>query len=319
MFYRRDPPPKTSPVYEELNEEIMIESSLAGNSSSVASLTIALDPTLTMDLTTMNPPGGHGDNDGGAPTSVAAGGGDAAGGTSTAEDDVAGSTKEAASPPSKMDTEPERTHGDAPEANETHAATAGDASDDDDDDVVTEEARSGEDGGGDGAVANASKPTSPVTEGESTASPPPKSPAAKDVAKTLAPSQDRTTTTSSPTLAPTMVVAPAKILMTSSPTVEYVKPGDDSLDPVGNEKDAENESFEDGEATPSKHDNSDDDEMGSKSGGLDDWDEDYDGKLSKDEEEEVKKVGGWLSFASIVLMIYTAYQMSENPDGICAR
>jgi hypothetical protein len=107
--------------------------------------------------------------------------------------------------------------------------------------------------------------------------------------------------------------------MTSSPTVEYVKPGDDSLDPVANEKDAENEPFENGEATPSKHDNSGDDELGSESGRLDDWDEDYDGKLSKDEEEEVKKVGGWLSFASIVLMIYTAYQMSENPDGICAR
>jgi hypothetical protein len=39
----------------------------------------------------------------------------------------------------------------------------------------------------------------------------------------------------------------------------------------------------------------------------------------KDNEEEVKKVGGWLSVASIILMIYTAYQTSENPDGICAR
>jgi hypothetical protein len=219
-----------------------------------------------------------------------------------------------------MDAEPERTHGDAPEANETHAVTVGDASDDDDDVVVTEEAQSEEDAGGDDVVTNASNSTSPMTEGESAASLPPKSPAAKDVSTTPAPSQDRTTTTtSSPTLAPTMEVAPAKILMTSSPTVEYVKPGDDSLDPVANEKDAENEPFENGEATPSKHDNSGDDELGSESGGLDDWDEDYDGKLSKDEEEEVKKVGGWLSFASIVLMIYTAYQMSENPDGICAR
>jgi hypothetical protein len=309
-------PSKISPVSKELNEEIMIESSLAGNSSSVASQTIALDPTLTMDLTTMNPPGGHGDNDGGASTTVAAGGGDAAGGTSSAEDDVAGSTKEAASSPSKMDAEPERTHSDAPEANETDAVTVEDASDDDDV-VVTEEAQSEEDAGGDGTVTNASKPTSPVTQGDSTASSPPKSPAAQDVSTTPAPSQDRTTTTSSPTLAPTMEVAPAKILMTSSPTVEYVKPGDDSLDPVANEKDAENELFENGEATPSKHDNSDDDEL--ESGGRDDWDEDYDGKLSKDEEEEVKRVGGWLSFASIVLMIYTAYQMSENPDGICAR
>ena len=298
----------------------MIESSFAGNSSSAASQTIALDPTLTMDLTTMNPPGGLGDNDGGASTAVAAGGGDEAGGTSSAEDDVAGSTKEAASPPSKMDAEPERTHGDAPEANETHAVTVGDASDDDDDVVVTEEAQSEEDAGGDDVVTNASNSTSPMTEGESAASLPPKLPAAKDVSTTPAPSQDRTTTTtSSPTLAPTMEVAPAKILMTSSPTVEYVKPGDDSLDPVANEKDAENEPFENGEATPSKHDNSGDDELGSESGGLDDWDEDYDGKLSKDEEEEVKRVGGWLSFASIVLMIYTAYQMSENPDGICAR
>jgi hypothetical protein len=74
-----------------------------------------------------------------------------------------------------------------------------------------------------------------------------------------------------------------------------------------------------GSKTPPKHNNSDDNELGLESGESDDWNEDYDGKLSKDEEEEVKKVGGWLLFASIVLMIYTAYQMLENPDGICAR
>ena len=39
----------------------------------------------------------------------------------------------------------------------------------------------------------------------------------------------------------------------------------------------------------------------------------------REEEEEVKKVGGWMGFAAIVLAVWTAYQMSENPDGMCAR
>ena len=43
---------------------------------------------------------------------------------------------------------------------------------------------------------------------------------------------------------------------------------------------------------------------------MEEWEEEV--------EEEVKKVGGWLSFVFMILMIYTAYQMSENPDGICA-
>ena len=58
-------------------------------------------------------------------------------------------------------------------------------------------------------------------------------------------------------------------------------------------------------------------------GGGGEWDGNDDGLSSTEDsyvdEEEVKKVGGGVALASIILMIYTAYQMSENPDGICAR
>jgi len=38
----------------------------------------------------------------------------------------------------------------------------------------------------------------------------------------------------------------------------------------------------------------------------------------EEEKKEEVKLGGGMLIASIVLMVYTAYQMSENPDGICA-
>jgi hypothetical protein len=296
---------------EELSE---IESSLAGNSSTtVSSQTFALDPTLTMDLTTMNPPKGHNNTNDYSSNMDTVEDGDAAGAKSSKEiDDFAlTTTKEAESLPSNMDTGPERpSHDDASKTNEKKVAIVGSVNDDDDN----------------------SKTSSTGTQEESAESSPAKTSTAKDVSTTLAGSQDRATSFS-PTLSPTMKVTPAEILITSSPTeiwitssptemwitssptVEYVEPSDDSLDPVSNEKDADDVPFENDEATSPMQEKSIDDEALS----LDDWGEDYNEALLKDNEEEVKKGGGWLSVASIILMIYTAYQMSENPDGICAR
>ncbi|KAL7540579.1 hypothetical protein ACHAWF_006724 [Thalassiosira exigua] len=107
-----------------------------------------------------------------------------------------------------------------------------------------------------------------------------------------------------------------------SPTVAYVKPSDE-LDPLANETGSK-EAFEDGETVPPPGE--EDEETPSSAEGADDDDEEEGPSSAEEEmeelfregEEEAKKVGGWLTLASIVLMIYTAYQMSENPDGICA-
>jgi len=90
----------------------------------------------------------------------------------------------------------------------------------------------------------------------------------------------------------------------SRPTLEYIEPNEDTLDPLANESSTQKEAFEDGEAIPEGEGAFPETSSNSS--------------IAEDVEEEVKKVGGWLTFASIILMIYTAYQMSENPDGICA-
>jgi hypothetical protein len=104
-----------------------------------------------------------------------------------------------------------------------------------------------------------------------------------------------------PTYNPSTV--PETVESTSEPTIAYVEPTDDELDPVMNEQNIiENEAFSNGEvSTPA-------------AGGGRDIDD-----FLREEEKEVKKVGGWMGFAAIVLAVWTAYQMSENPDGICAR
>jgi hypothetical protein len=320
-------------VSEELSEELLSELLLPGNNSTVASQTFELDPTMTMDLTTMNPPNGHDNTDDDTSNMDAAEGGDAA--EAKEIDEVAGTTtKEAESSPSNMDMAPERpSHDDAPKVNMTQVAMMGSVNDDD---YLDETA-------GNVTSTSASEPASLETQEDSAATSPAKTSTAKHtISTTLAPSQERVTTFS-PSFSPTAKVTLAKILITSSPTemlitsaptellitssptetwitpsptVEYVEPSDDSLDPVANEKNADDVPFENGEATsPMEENNNNDDEALP----LDDWGEDYDEALLKDNEEEVKKVGGWLSVASIILMIYTAYQMSENPDGICAR
>ena len=90
---------------------------------------------------------------------------------------------------------------------------------------------------------------------------------------------------------------------TPRPTYQYVEPADEEDDPLASS--ALNVAFENGDevSPPSDDDN-------------------YRGKTDdfyRHEEEEVRKVGTGLTLGALVLMVYTAYQMSENPDGICAR
>lgn len=132
---------------------------------------------------------------------------------------------------------------------------------------------------------------------------------------TPAPSEPKATpapTEPTVTSAPTLVTNSPTRHPTEKPTVAYIEPSDDALDPVVSEQNTiDSEAFANGEALP----HNSNDEVPLPSAGGDGGD---DGDFFSDE-EEVKKVGGWLGFASIVLMIYTAYQMSENPDGVCAR
>jgi len=107
---------------------------------------------------------------------------------------------------------------------------------------------------------------------------------------------------------------------TLKPTFKYVD-NDDQLDPLANQ---EKEAFDNGEAIPVKDDDDDvkeddDDAKFPVTGATSSWDEKPFAEDIYRAEDEVKKVGGGLMVAAIILMIFTAYQMSENPDGICAR
>jgi len=107
---------------------------------------------------------------------------------------------------------------------------------------------------------------------------------------------------------------------TLKPTFKYVD-NDDQLDPLANQ---EKEAFDNGEAIPVKDDDDDvkeddDDAKFPVTGATSSWDEKPIAEDIYRAEDEVKKVGGGLMVAAIILMIFTAYQMSENPDGICAR
>ncbi|EJK51385.1 hypothetical protein THAOC_29442, partial [Thalassiosira oceanica] len=84
------------------------------------------------------------------------------------------------------------------------------------------------------------------------------------------------------------------------PTYQYVEPTSEEDDPLASP--VPNGAFENGEEAPSDDDN--------YRGNADDY--------YRHEEEEVRKVGTGLTLGALVLMVYTAYQMSENPDGICA-
>lgn len=272
---------------------------LGGSNNTIAEATmgdIMIDPTLTMDWTTLNPPGLD---------SVIGLGSEEASPSDKGGAGTAGTTKEAESPLSKMDTGPARTN---VTATTSVAVLAGEAKEAESaaEAIDTEPDRAG----GDGAVAGAANGTdagSPPEgvdggdegagnddvgggDGDGAASSFPPIPRA-----TAPPSGDASVT--APTTPPT-----------ASPTAAYEEHVDESLDPVAN---GPTEGFKDGEAPP----------PGEGNGGSED-ESPSPGTRTDDvyrEEEEVKKVGGWLSVTSIILMIYTAYQMSENPDGICAR
>mmetsp|Transcript_3879 Transcript_3879/g.7950 ORF Transcript_3879/g.7950 Transcript_3879/m.7950 type:complete len:234 (+) Transcript_3879:529-1230(+) len=101
---------------------------------------------------------------------------------------------------------------------------------------------------------------------------------------------------------------------TEKPTYEYVETTDD--DPVASEEGIiENEAFQNGEELP--HSDETNSPVASEGGAGENEDESHESIL-EEEEEELKKVGGWMTVAAVALMVFTAYQMSENPDGVCA-
>jgi len=240
---------------------------------------LILDPALTMDMNQYN-------NDTDGTTTNA-----------TVNDEmelVSPEVKEAHSEPSNMDDGPDRDKitqeekaGD--EDNDADLAPAeGSVEGGEDDDDETDPT-------GDESTTTAATTAAPETTAESTAS--------STTTTTTEAAEDELISTPAASEATTIVPAPSP--PTSKPTIEYVEPNDDSLDPVANEENTETEAFEDGKQKPGAAG-----ATGTNDESMEEWEEEV--------EEEVKKVGGWLSFVFMILMIYTAYQMSENPDGICA-
>ncbi len=239
---------------------------------------ITLDPTLTMDLTQYN----------NETTNYTA-----------ANDElelVSPEVKEAHSEPSNMDDGPDRDKITEEEENKT--------GDDENDAVVAPVEGSVEDGEDDDEVdptEDESTTTAATTKSEETTDE--STTTTSSTTTTEAAAEETIATTATPTEDATTVPVPAP--PTSKPTIVYIEPTDDSLDPVANEEKTETEAFEDGKQI-SKATGA----TGPNDESMEEWEEEV--------EEEVKKVGGFLSFVFMILMIYTAYQMSENPDGICA-
>lgn len=132
--------------------------------------------------------------------------------------------------------------------------------------------------------------------------------AAEEGSATTEPADVVTTTVATTTAAAATTAAPPppqETIQTGAPTprptYQYVEPTSEEDDPLASP--VPNGAFENGEEAPSDDDN--------YRGNADDY--------YRHEEEEVRKVGTGLTLGALVLMVYTAYQMSENPDGICAR
>ena len=307
---------------------------------------IIIDPTLTMDLTTMNAPGMEGasemEDEAAAKEET----------PTTENESIEGDTdkKEAASEQSNMETEAERPppSGGGPGGDNNDAAVLAGEVKESESEAETIDTEPDRTGGGTEQVAVAAQANemeniesleeeasnmTEATNGTVAIPRPPMDNEAEEGAEgeTDASSEDKGTTAITPaTLLPTAEVPPSpspmaaaattespptlkpmELIITPSPTIQYVEPSDESLDPVESEQTTEKEAFEDGEVIPLDDDEyMDTEEIPSSKGG--------DGEPIW-EEEDVQKVGGWILFASIILLIYTAYQMSENPDGICAR
>ena len=245
--------------------------------------TTILDPALTMDLTQYNDQ---------SPNKIITN-------TTTITANGSGVVKESFSEPLKMDTEPDRDKQSGEKEKD-----AGDGDDDDNDDNVTPATFAKESDDEEGGKEDESNTATKDESMGMTATP----------LATPAPTPNSTSKkTPSPTSNPTFKKTTAR--PTAKPTLAYVEMIDDSLDPVSNEEITDKEAFEDGKAKPVSSASS-----ASSTGGADSSknnDESME-EFEEEVEEEVKKVGGWLSFVFLILMIYTAYQMSENPDGICA-
>ncbi len=242
--------------------------------------------------------------------------------SSTGDNDAAGTIKEAISPPSKMDTEPERLHvnSTAPssvgvdEEEETMSEATNNNTDSELDSVIAAskvESQGHETLGGPSTDTTNATTISGTTNTSS-------SPEVVEVPTITITPTDSVAEASSPPPSPTPSIISK--MTTSSPTPiptedEYEESTDDSPLPAANEPPAKN--IDDDRTY--ENDNVNDEEELPPTKTTEDWDTTTKDEMYKEEQEEVKKVGGWLSFVSVVLLVYTAYQMSENPDGICAR
>lgn len=307
---------KEEDVRAELDEEIQGLAELSGNNNTIIEPIVGdimIDPTLTMDLTTMNPPDSNAMEEvkpSNEHTGLAA---------ALLGDEAAGTTKEAESAPSVMDTGPDRNNitattsvavlaGEAKEV-ESEAENIDTELDRNDNnattgpinetDVISSTAGANDETGT--GVENEGETKDNIGDG-----------VGGDLGTLSSSPTPKVTALANESSPPTVVSLPDEnvplVAPTAPPTVVYVEPVDESLDPVANEQ---GEDFEDGEVIQS----------GGNDGSSEDGSSSPSGTTTDDiyrEEEEVKKVGGWLSVMSIILMIYTAYQMSENPDGICA-
>ncbi|KAL7458333.1 hypothetical protein ACHAWC_010494 [Mediolabrus comicus] len=256
---------------EELVSEMNNASKGGGDEESI------IDPTLTMDLTQYN--------DESSETK-----------SNTEMELVSPQVKESQSEPLKIDTEPDR---DKLGDDEEDVALAAEEGGEEEESGTTEEEGESTKNGASTEAETATEST--VASKETTTTTATTTTPETVVISTPAPTPEETTTPPPP--AP--VKDPGHWGTTAKPTIAYVEPIDESLDPISNEENTSNEAFADGKA---KSESSA--ATGTNDESMEEWEEEV--------EEEVKKVGGWLSFVFMILMIYTAYQMSENPDGICA-
>ena len=266
--------------------------------------------TLTMDWTTLNPPNTEMEMSLGTSINETITEEAALGSTQSQEGETNPlldnegdlNVKETESEHLKMDDDEERTPDETIDYEEDTTFATSEAANETqvvpDDDIVEPK-----EDGGDNNDAPTEPADSPVDD-EGSATPVPR-PAVATTSSPITSSPTESWKTNPPTL---------------RPTFEYVD-NDDKLDPLANQ---EKEAFDNGEAIPVKDDDDDvkeedDDAKFPVTGATSSWDEKPFVEDIYRAEDEVKKVGGGLMVAAIILMIFTAYQMSENPDGICAR
>ena len=362
---------------EALLDELLVPGGTNSSDSSISSnvTNAVIDPTLTMDWTTLNPPdakegdtsseldqssvtektsGSNGpavdnsvepvilyndDDDTAAIEAAAASsleneeGTAAEGQASTVDNDAAGTTKEAVSPPSNMDTEPERPHVNstatsvveinAEEQTESEAASDNDMESELDNVISASTIESQ----GDDILRGSSNATNTTTIAGSTSTNSTSSaetidiPATTKTTTTVAPTENVSESLSSPPTPHPSTLMTATSSPTPIPTEEEYEDSTDDETPLPATNEPPATTVDDDQTSENDDDNNirEEELPPTTAGEAEDWDTTTKDEMYKEEQEEVKKVGGWLSFVSVVLLVYTAYQMSENPDGICAR